>query len=76
MEITRVLSMWCVLLLLLTMIYALLLVFCYKDIPVGRNESEDNSTSTHVIFESAWFNKMVAYQERCHYTTPVNKHIN
>ena len=50
--------------------------FCYKDIPVGRNESEDNSTSTHVIFEGAWFNRLVTNQERCHSTVPADKHIN
>ena len=49
--------------------------FCNKNIPVGRNESEDNSIITHVIFEGVWLNKLVANQERCHSTAPVDKHL-
>ena len=40
-----------------------------KGFPVGQIESEDNSTSTYVIFD-VWFNRLVANQERCHSTAP------
>ena len=71
------LSLWCVLLsLLLIWVYAQLLVaFFYKDIPVDRNEKEDNSTRAHVIFKGVWFNRFVTNQERYLSTALADKHI-